>query len=275
MFVAFCDHVVGNSTSRCSKATRSPWAMRASRISHSTVSNACWPAVVKKRLTERASPAVTSSISGVCELPSIDLLLSSPRICSLFAAACAARCEPLVGCALSDSRRTERAAGGRSEAAEPSTGCRHVREKHRPSHRGGPRTADLRAPRRSAAPSSLGDPSSALVAFRHIPSGPSNIRNATARWDRPIRNDLDDTTTALLFPGQGSHAVGMEEPLPRPPAAAARDRAAGLRPVRAPRRRHALATSRRCFCARCASGPPATARRRSPPPATRSASTPR
>ena len=39
MFVAFCDHVCGNSTPRCSKATRSPWAMRASRSSHSTVAN--------------------------------------------------------------------------------------------------------------------------------------------------------------------------------------------------------------------------------------------
>ena len=76
MFVAFCDHVFGNSTSRCSKATRSPWAMRASRRSHCTVSNACWPGDVKKRLTERASPTVTSLKKGVCELPSIDLLLS-------------------------------------------------------------------------------------------------------------------------------------------------------------------------------------------------------
>ena len=36
MFVAFCDQRVGNSTSCCSKAMRSPWPMRASRISHST-----------------------------------------------------------------------------------------------------------------------------------------------------------------------------------------------------------------------------------------------
>ena len=31
MFVAFCDHVFGNSTSVCSNATLSPWPMRASR----------------------------------------------------------------------------------------------------------------------------------------------------------------------------------------------------------------------------------------------------
>ena len=37
MLVAFCDQLAGNSTSRCSKATWSPWPMRASRSSHSTV----------------------------------------------------------------------------------------------------------------------------------------------------------------------------------------------------------------------------------------------
>ena len=79
MFVAFWLQDFGNSTSRCSKATRSPWAMRASRRSHSIVSKACCPGVVKKRLTERASPGVVSVRNGVCELPSIDLLLSSPR----------------------------------------------------------------------------------------------------------------------------------------------------------------------------------------------------
>ena len=39
MLVAFCDQLLGNSTSACSKATRSPWPMRASRSSHSTASN--------------------------------------------------------------------------------------------------------------------------------------------------------------------------------------------------------------------------------------------
>src|SRR5215213_3683736 len=112
MFVAFWLHDLGNSTSRCSKATRSPWAMRASRISHSTVSNACWPAAVKKRLTERASPRVTSFMSGVCELPSIVLLLSSsPAALRTLRRFVRHGCGRLWGCALSASGRTESCVG--------------------------------------------------------------------------------------------------------------------------------------------------------------------
>ncbi len=47
MLVAFCDQLVGNSTSRCSNATRSPWPMWASRSSQSTDSKGCFPRVVK------------------------------------------------------------------------------------------------------------------------------------------------------------------------------------------------------------------------------------
>jgi hypothetical protein len=43
MFVAFCDHVAGNSTSACSNETLSPKPIRASRSSHSTESNGCTP----------------------------------------------------------------------------------------------------------------------------------------------------------------------------------------------------------------------------------------
>jgi hypothetical protein len=82
MFVAFCDHVLGNSTPRCSKATLSPCPMRASRSSQSTVSNGCTPGVVNRRLTESGSPAVMAVASGVWEVPSIVLLLFSPqRVC--------------------------------------------------------------------------------------------------------------------------------------------------------------------------------------------------
>jgi hypothetical protein len=49
MFVAFCDHERGNSTSGCSNATLPPWPMRASRSSHSTVSNGWTPGLVKMR----------------------------------------------------------------------------------------------------------------------------------------------------------------------------------------------------------------------------------
>src|SRR5271163_2477949 len=54
MLVAFCDQLVGNSTSFCSKATRSPWPMRASRSSHSAASKGCTPGEVKKRVTGSA-----------------------------------------------------------------------------------------------------------------------------------------------------------------------------------------------------------------------------
>ena len=43
MLVAFCDQLAGNSTSCCSNATWSPWPMRASRSSHSTVSKGWTP----------------------------------------------------------------------------------------------------------------------------------------------------------------------------------------------------------------------------------------
>jgi hypothetical protein len=60
MFVAFWDQLLGNSTFLCSNATRSPWPMRASRSSHSTVSNGWTPAVVKRRSIESASPVARS-----------------------------------------------------------------------------------------------------------------------------------------------------------------------------------------------------------------------
>ena len=76
MFVEFCDQVFGNSTSRCSKATRSPWPMRASRSSHSTVSKGCTPGVVNRRAMDNARPLRTSCMSAVWGACSIDLLLS-------------------------------------------------------------------------------------------------------------------------------------------------------------------------------------------------------
>jgi hypothetical protein len=51
MFVAFCDQLFGNSTSVCSKATRSPWPMRASRTSHSIASKGCTPGCVNSLRT--------------------------------------------------------------------------------------------------------------------------------------------------------------------------------------------------------------------------------
>src|SRR5438874_5085849 len=55
MFVAFCDQVLGNSTSRCSKAfpPSLKFGMTASRVSHSTSSNGWTPSFVKKRLSLR------------------------------------------------------------------------------------------------------------------------------------------------------------------------------------------------------------------------------
>ncbi len=67
MFVAFCDHVDGNSTSSC---RNEPTA--AVRVSHSTVSNGCTPAWVKRRRTVRASPERGSLVSVVCGVCSID-----------------------------------------------------------------------------------------------------------------------------------------------------------------------------------------------------------
>jgi hypothetical protein len=56
MFVAFCDHVAGNSTPSWRK---DPTA--AVRSSHCTVSKGCTPGVVKRRRTRRASPDATSA----------------------------------------------------------------------------------------------------------------------------------------------------------------------------------------------------------------------
>ena len=70
MFVAFCDHVFGNSTPRCSKEILSPWPIRASRSSHSTASNGWTPGFVKYRRIERPWP-VASGVSWVCEVCSI------------------------------------------------------------------------------------------------------------------------------------------------------------------------------------------------------------
>jgi len=64
MLVAFCDQLLGNSTSFCSKATRSPWPMRASRSSHSMASNGCVSAFVKRRLIVSATPAADCSEVG-------------------------------------------------------------------------------------------------------------------------------------------------------------------------------------------------------------------
>src|SRR5436305_238820 len=57
MFVAFCDHAFGNSTSFCSKATLPPWPMSASRVSHSTLSNGWTPGLVKNLRIVSAWPS--------------------------------------------------------------------------------------------------------------------------------------------------------------------------------------------------------------------------
>src|SRR3954471_3552753 len=61
MFVAFCDHVAGNSTSSCSNTE----PIRASRRSHSTVSNGCTPGRVNRRRTVSASPVRDSVLRAV------------------------------------------------------------------------------------------------------------------------------------------------------------------------------------------------------------------
>jgi hypothetical protein len=68
MFVAFCDHDFGNSTSVCSKETLPPWPIRASRSSHSMLSNGWTPGCVKKRLSRRGSPVEVSIVVVTCEL---------------------------------------------------------------------------------------------------------------------------------------------------------------------------------------------------------------
>src|SRR3954453_19088121 len=71
MFVAFCDHVFGNSTSSWRKEPT-----EASRSSHSTVSKGWTPGLVKRRRMRRASP-VAVGVSVVCVVSSILLLHSS------------------------------------------------------------------------------------------------------------------------------------------------------------------------------------------------------
>ena len=98
MFVAFCDQLLGNSTSRCSNATRSPWPMRASRISHSTASNGCVSAVReqasdRQRRRRASSPGwswgawLGSSAFLLCAVPAsrdaYSELLSGPSIVPL------------------------------------------------------------------------------------------------------------------------------------------------------------------------------------------------
>src|SRR3712207_3398266 len=53
MFVAFCDHVFGNSTPFCSKPPTD-----AVRVSHSTVEKGSMPGLVKRRSTRRPCPFV-------------------------------------------------------------------------------------------------------------------------------------------------------------------------------------------------------------------------
>src|SRR3954447_13866203 len=77
MFVAFCDQDFGNSTFSCSNAIRSPWPMRASRVSHSTPSKGWAPGVVKYRLIDSARPGWTSSVRAVCAVNSMKAV-SSP-----------------------------------------------------------------------------------------------------------------------------------------------------------------------------------------------------
>ena len=66
MLVAFSDHVVGNSTPSCSKATEPSFQfeIRASRFSHSTWSYGCTPAVVKCRLMPMARRSGARDMSG-------------------------------------------------------------------------------------------------------------------------------------------------------------------------------------------------------------------
>ena len=70
MFVAFCDHVVGNSTPRCSNAGFSGSPMTASRNSHSISSNGWTPGVVWRRST---------LIPSVCVLV-VAIVKISPRL---------------------------------------------------------------------------------------------------------------------------------------------------------------------------------------------------
>src|SRR5918997_2163948 len=81
MFVAFCDQVEGNSTSRCSKAGSAGSPMTASRISHSTQSKGCLPGSVKRRGT--LTPAPLAVTLGAAALRLSDM--TSPRVGANFA----------------------------------------------------------------------------------------------------------------------------------------------------------------------------------------------
>src|SRR6201747_686017 len=73
MLVAFWDQLLGNSTPRCSRAGLSGLPITASRISHSTWSNGCVPAVENRRSIERPCRPVWGVLVAVLD---IKLLLS-------------------------------------------------------------------------------------------------------------------------------------------------------------------------------------------------------
>src|SRR3954451_20848304 len=76
MLVAFCDHVFGNSTSRCSNAGFSGSPMTASRISHSIASNGLNPGSVKRLPTLTPSPAAVMAGAVALRLSG----MTSPRV---------------------------------------------------------------------------------------------------------------------------------------------------------------------------------------------------
>src|SRR3954447_21553825 len=75
MFVAFCDHVAGNSTPSCLKPPTS-----AVRISHSTVEEGSTPGLVKRRSTRRPRPSV---VLFCATLPTFGMTLFLPLPASL------------------------------------------------------------------------------------------------------------------------------------------------------------------------------------------------
>src|SRR4051812_30271536 len=76
MLVAFCDHVFGNSTPRCSNAGFSGSPMTASRISHSIASNGLTPGSVKRLPTLTPSPPAVTAGAGALRLSD----MTSPRV---------------------------------------------------------------------------------------------------------------------------------------------------------------------------------------------------
>src|SRR5215218_8267611 len=76
MLVAFCDHVFGNSTPRCSNAGLSGSPITASRISHSTASNGLTPGSVKRLPTLTPSPAAVMAGAVALRLSG----MTSPRV---------------------------------------------------------------------------------------------------------------------------------------------------------------------------------------------------